>query len=140
MEERQVITINKNFICTFFFSFLTSFLILFIINHFGYFAKTDVFPAQFDSNGKLINVYDMPVQDDTLMELTYYSPLGSIVSDNKTVYTVKDGYLNGKVNTYFVKVQYYFRATIDKFVYVILIWIAAIIVIMFFKKFKISIK
>lgn len=140
MDEKRTIAIDKNISITMFKSLILCFLVLFIISHFGDFTKTDIFPAQFDSNGELLNVYDMPVKDNTPMDMTYYSPLGSVIRDNEPMYVVRDGYPDGKANTYFVKLSYYLRSISKQWIYLTAGTIVICFLILFFKKFKFAFK
>ncbi|GEM_PF-5626857 len=131
MSPKKEIRINKNVIIGIIACFFISFGLVFILQTFGTFS--------YQSENKKSSSYEYGA--DTVILIKYESQLGTIVTnyqfkDSRLGYQVKDMLPGEKFDNYHKKQPYYFKAALNEFGLILIIWGVLSIIIIVKNKIK----
>lgn len=133
----RTIVINKSIIFIIILSFILGFGVLFFTEHFGK-MSAEYRPVRYET--------DYGYREDTPMEtplntILYYTPYGSLVKTGGNGFTLYEmQYSNVGLGKYKNKIYYIIEGTKKDYLFGILYSVIFLIIIIFFKSFKIKIK
>ncbi|TKC10854.1 hypothetical protein FA048_11850 [Pedobacter polaris] len=137
-SDKKQITINKHWLISVPISFVIGFLILLAINHFGkfsYLADT----SQYNPYTGQTTYNNYLGSSTPVTSLSYKSPFNTKIDKYDVKLTMEDIWFHTEKYNYATKLDFYVKATLSDYLYIFLLAGIILILITFFKNFKLKI-
>ena len=142
MTDKRTITINGFYLKLILITFLSSFLIIYLTQHFGKFSYTYNRTVTSEKPSGIEGVRIQTTEwnaDDPVTSIHFKTPFGLIVDFPANGWKIEHMETKyGDFYDYSNKFKYYLQATIKEFPYVLGLWILLFVIYLFFKKFNIK--
>ena len=140
--ERKEIKIDAGIIKRIILSFILAFITVFVVEHFSsfsYVADTSNLP-NYTPDGKIIVSQEYNLSTTKIAVLTQKTPFGTEINIPPNGMMSSELHFSGtEFKSYSNKVQIYFKAIFKDLKYVLMIWGVFILVLLFFKKYKLKV-
>ena len=140
--ERKEIKIDAGIIKRIIFAFVLAFITVFVVEHFSsfsYVADTSNLP-NYTPDGKIIVSQYYDTTKTKVAVLTQTTPFGTEINiPPKGMMCSELIFAGTEFKSYSNKVQIYFKAVFKDLKYVLMIWGVFILVLLFFKKYKLKV-